>query len=95
MSTKNLVPPNNGMMTVYDAEALKRCIEESELTDEIRNKALKAISDSPHSLGKDFPTFNIILVLSREFNLRTNAISSVLEVISKAEGITKEISIKK
>lgn len=94
-NSKTLTARFNGTIQVYDVEAVKKSIEESDLPDNVKQAALKAINDSPHSLGKDFPTCDIILVLSREFNLRGNTVAAVLDVIQKTKNATKEITIRK
>jgi hypothetical protein len=97
MSLQNLVARFNGTMWVYDVGVVKKGIEESDLTDEVKKMALRAIDESRYSKGKDFPTFNMILVLSREFNLRGDiaVLASVLDVIQNIKNATKEITIRK
>ena len=95
MSSEKLVPRFNGTMQMYDIEAVKKGIEESGLADNVKRVALRAINDSPHSSGKDFPTCDIVLVLSHEFNLRGSTVATVLDVIQNTKNATKEITIRK
>ncbi len=94
-NSKTLTARFNGTVRMYDVEAVRKGIEESDLADNVKQVTLRAINESPHSLGKDFPTCDVVLVLSREFDLRGNAMASVLDVIHNIKNATKEITIRK
>jgi protein-disulfide isomerase-like protein with CxxC motif len=95
-SEMSLMPRNDGTMEVYDVEALKKCITESrELETVTIFRALRAINQSRWSKGKDFPTFDLIIVLDKSFGLSDDEVASILKSVEGRGDLTKKVRIRK